>query len=295
MTALALVSGSTVAEAQSLQVGGKAEASTEAVDAEADAEAESSEDSDEEEAGASVAAEPEPEPEPEPVEESAPESVAEAEQEEPKATDHETVVGGLGVGLLGNIVVRNTNVNFAALNANVPVIGARYWFTERFGLQAGLGLTVTSGVRKDNSAAENTFDLTQWNTGFHVGAPISIFDGAHYNFLVIPELNLGYSTGRTKDDPNFPTDQGFKQAAWAFGAAVKAGAEVQFGFIGIPQLSLQGSIGLGLDYRTAMIETVENGQTVRRNHQWFSAGTGSYNDPWDLFLGSIAALYYFDM
>jgi hypothetical protein len=159
-----------------------------------------------------------------------------------------------------------------------------------------MGFSTSSGVRKDDIPGnENAHDTTMWNMAFEAGVPLSLFDGDHYAFLVIPELYLGYSTGRTKDDLNFPTDQGVKQAAWAFGGGVSAGAEVQFGFIGIPHLSLQGSVGLQATYWSAMIETVEGGELVRRNYQTFNAGTANYNEPWDLFIGSVAALYYFDL
>jgi hypothetical protein len=79
------------------------------------------------------------------------------------------------------------------------------------------------------------------------------------------------------------------------GGGVRAGAEVQFGFIGIPHLSLQGAVGVQANYTTAMAETVENGELIRRNYQTVTAGTANYNEPWDLFIGSISALYYFDL
>lgn len=305
VAALVAMSWSFGASAQSLGASASAETSVDteegaAGSAEAESEGDAAES--EEETVAVVEEAPAPAPAPQPVVEPAPVVAAPAPveasdaPEEKKETDHAAVVGSLGVGLLSVAQIQNITAGLGTQTNNIPVLGARYWLTERLGVQAGFGFSANSGVSKDDIPdSSDIYDLTRWNLAFHGAAPISIFSGAHYNFVVIPELNLGYSTGRTKDNEGVTGDQGFKQAAWMFGGGVKAGAEVQFGFIGIPHLSLQGSVGLEANYRTAMIETFENGEEVRRNRQWFTAGTANFNEPWDLFIGSIAALYYFDL
>ncbi len=213
-------------------------------------------------------------------------------------TDHDKVVGSLGVGLLGSLQVRNLQPgSFADAPLNIAIIGARYWLTDQFGLQVGAGFNTISGTLKDDIPGNVDVETpTLWGVGGHVGVPISIYDDKHYNFLIIPEANLGYSTGRTKDNPNLGGDQGIEQSAWLVGVGAKIGAEVQFGFIDIPMLSLQGTIGAQLNYRWAETESVETagGNRVVTRAKWSLQGeTLSYDDPWDLFTSSIAALYYF--
>lgn len=212
-------------------------------------------------------------------------------------SDHERVVRNFGVGLLSTAEIRNLvpGAGFQDDPLGIAIVGTRYWFSDRLGLQGGFGFNTHSGTRQDDIPGNVDVDEpTLWGLAFHAGVPISIYYGEHYNFLLIPELNVGYSTGRTDDNGNTPGDQGVENDAWLLGLGLKVGAEIQFGFIDLPMLALQGTVGATLAYRRAQVETVENGSVVNRAKWTLDAETLSHDDPWDLFTSSIAALYYFE-
>ena len=101
-------------------------------------------------------------------------------------------------------------------------------------------------------------------------------------------LGFHHYRGRVDVDDNKLRDKGFHTSVGA-----RAGAEVQFGFIGIPELSLQGYIGLYRQFNVGSTVTVTDGDRVRVSDRTVTLSTGTGPDPWDLFAGSIAALYYF--
>jgi hypothetical protein len=70
----------------------------------------------------------------------------------------------------------------------------------------------------------------------------------------------------------------------------RAGGEVQFGFIGIPELSLQAGVGLAFSYDHSK-QTQPGGASNSRNTTSFGTSVG--NNPWNIFTSNIAALYYF--
>jgi hypothetical protein len=176
----------------------------------------------------------------------------------------------------------------------VTMLGARTWFSKRLGFEVGLGLNTVSGKRADDlQNRKDVPDPTTWGFALHLGLPLSLYDDQHYQFMLLPEVNLGMAVGRTKDDPNTLGDQAVRQRARLLGGGLRAGAEVQFGMIGLPMLALTGTVGLRLNYHQSSVEAAENGGVVTRTHSVFAASTSSFNDPWDLFVSSIAALYYF--
>ena len=211
-------------------------------------------------------------------------------------TDHQRVVGGTGVGLLSATELQTLlpGPDYTLVPLAVPVVGIRHWFDEGMGFQIGLGLNTSSGTLKSDIAGDADVDLpTVWGLALHGGLPFSLYSDTHYNLVLVPELNLGYATGRTKDDANLAGDQGVKHNAWLVGLALKIGAEVQFGMIDLPMLALQATVGAELNYRSATADAAENGVIVTRRRWGLDASTASFNDPWDLFSSSIAALYYF--
>jgi hypothetical protein len=205
-------------------------------------------------------------------------------------------VGTFGLGFIDSVQVRHVTTGLGTQTFTVPLIGGRYWLSERLALQAGVGFAHSSGVAKDETPGEtDTPNLTQWSWGLHLSVPLSVYDSQHFNFLVVPLVNGAYSTGRTKDNENFLGEQAFDRQAFTLSPGVEVGAEVQFGFMGMPELSLQGSFGLSATYQSAVLNTYENDQEISRNRQWVSGGTAQYNDPWDIFIGSVSALYYFGL
>jgi hypothetical protein len=216
--------------------------------------------------------------------------------EKDKRTDHEKVVGGWGVGLLSAVELRPLapGPTYPEQSLVVPILGVRGWFSEGFGLEIGFGFNTTSGTRADDiSDREDVPEPTIWGLALHLGLPLSFYDDEHYQFLLLPELNFGASFGAMDDDPNIDGDQAIRQRARLVGGGLRAGAEIQFGMIGLPMLALTGTVGVRLNYHQSSVEAAENGVVVTRVRSGFQASTSSFNDPWDLFVSSIAALYYF--
>ncbi len=204
-------------------------------------------------------------------------------------SDHAQMVHRFAVGYMGRqtMTLGNARTPVAA-----PVIGGRYWLDQMIGIDAGLGLNFSGGstsvdgpgVSQDNDKAGLTVFL------IHVGVPLSLADMNHFSFQVVPEANVGFaSTGDQDPDPaDEVTDSGFHLSVGA-----RAGAEIHFGFMGIPQLSLQGDVGLYLQTETGTTETTTGGATTEQKDTSTTVGTTLGPDPWDLFTGSISALYYF--
>ena len=115
-------------------------------------------------------------------------------------------------------------------------------------------------------------------------APFAISTGKHYAFLAIPEANLGFSSSSVKSGENDVTVSGFRLDLGA-----RAGAEIQFGFIDIPQLSLQATVGAALAFDRL---SAKNGANESSQSQT-SFGTSVQNEPWSIFRSNVAAIYYF--
>jgi hypothetical protein len=233
-------------------------------------------------------------PAPEPAAAAPPPEEAEAKPAGP--TDHEKVVRGWGIGLLSAVELRPLlpGPGYPEQSLLVATLGARTWFSERIGAELGLGFNTVSGKRADDvKDREDVPDPTIVGLALHLGVPLSLYDDEHYQFMILPEVNLGMALGRIKDDPNTLGDQAVRQRTRLLGGGLRAGAEVQFGMIGLPMLALTGTVGARLNYQQSSVEAAENGVVVTRIRSGFAGSTTSFNDPWDLFVSSIAALYYF--
>jgi hypothetical protein len=200
------------------------------------------------------------------------------------------------VGLLSAVELRPLlpGAGYPEQSILVPMLGVRTWFGEKVGAELGFGFNTASGKRADDiEGREDMPDPTTLGLALHLGVPLSLYDDEHYQFMLLPELNLGMALGRTKDDPNALGDQAVRQRAQLLGGGLRAGAEVQFGMIGLPMLALTGTVGVRVNYQQSSVEAAENGAVITRVRSGFTGSTSSFNDPWDLFVSSIAALYYF--
>jgi hypothetical protein len=120
----------------------------------------------------------------------------------------------------------------------------------------------------------------------HAGVPISLADAGNFSFLVIPEINVGFGMGGIKATMANPSAD---LSGFLIEGGLRAGAEVFFGFIGIPQLSLEGTVGAFFSSSTGKI--TQGGGTTR--FSTFVLSTSSVAQPWDIFRKDIAARYYF--
>ncbi|MCB9592142.1 MAG: hypothetical protein H6719_05365 [Sandaracinaceae bacterium] len=202
--------------------------------------------------------------------------------------DHMRVVGNAGVGFVGVNEVPIGDAGGGVAFITAPTLGIRYWLGESIGLDIGIGL----GYQGGNASAGGT-SIPQ-DDGFamtiHGGVPIALFHDSHFTFELIPELNLGFSTGTiygaVSDD-----DRGRSGFVLSLGA--RAGAEIQFGFMGIPNLSLMATVGLAFQYLSAGLGENRSGSVQGASFNTWSLGTSLQGEPWDIFLGSLTAFYYF--
>jgi hypothetical protein len=185
-------------------------------------------------------------------------------------TDHAQMAGHFGVGYLGTRGLNLPGAGAAIGLVDAPVIGLRYWLDPSMGIDAGLGLRFSGG--SDGVQGYNIAIL-------HVGVPLALAGSKHFSFQVIPEANIGYGT----TDLGPATGKDFHLDIGA-----RAGGEVQFGFIGIPELGLQAGIGVGINYDHF---SVSNGGASGHT---LAFGTSVGDNPWQIFTSNIAALYYFD-
>jgi hypothetical protein len=196
--------------------------------------------------------------------------------------DHDLFVHHIAVGYFGISQLPVGNGTAAGGTVNAPVIGLRYWATRMVGIDAGLGFGYANQSPGGNGASADQFGFA-----FHGGLPLALADSKHFSFEVVPiEGTFGFTGG------SFPAG-GVGGAApsvsvngFRMDVGARIGAELHFGFIGIPQLALEGSIGLYVEHRSWGTNAAANASTTT-----FSTSVGS--DPWAIFTDTIAALYYF--
>jgi hypothetical protein len=205
-------------------------------------------------------------------------------------SDHETVaVGGVGIGWFGLQQVPYPN---AAGGIDVATIGARIFFTEMIGLDAALGFGFSTGsLTVDSRPGDVVTSDAPTATAFilHAGLPIALYHASHYKFLIIPEMEIGFATG---DDGGIQNLSGF-----AFRVGAEAGAEIHFGFIDVPELSLQATVGLGFQFSSASTDDCPTGNCSDSNvittQTAIGLATAQFDEPWDIVKAQVAAIYYF--
>ena len=213
-------------------------------------------------------------------------------------SDHDAVVGHLAVGYLGRTLLPVGTPAVPAIAA--PVVGVRYWIDPMVGLDLGLGLAL-GGTSTDTTATPPGTTVTASGpkpTAFvlHGGVPLALASAKHFTFEIIPELNFGYAQ-RTADAPVglAGVANATKQTGVHLDVGARAGAEIHFGFMGLPQLSLQGSVGLRFDYDKLGQDVAPPAPApaVHTSTSVWGLGTTVYDSPWNIFISNVSALYYF--
>jgi hypothetical protein len=194
-------------------------------------------------------------------------------------SDHEAVVGRLAVGYLGR-----AGVGIGDEVVPAPVVGVRYWLSDMLGIDAGIGFGLGSSS-SENAAGMSVDGPSTHAFVIHGGVPLSLASAGHFSFQIVPELNLGFA-GSSEGEGMAETSA----SAFHLDVGARAGAEIHFGFMDVPQLSLQGGVGVRLQMNSTSAEVggMDAGSTSST-----SIGTTVNGNPWDIFTGNIAALYYF--
>ncbi len=182
--------------------------------------------------------------------------------DEPAAgeTDHDSVSIGLAYFGINRVRISPAGLGDGPLNVNLATVGIRYWLGT-VGLDIGVGLGTT--MRKDYNTCLDTTDPANptvdcnaprsriaglesaFGLGLHFGLPIAAATSRHATLLIIPELGFAYGKGTLIVDYNNPALD-IDTKGLQLDVGVRVGGELQFGAIGLPNLSLQLTVGLGL-------------------------------------------------
>lgn len=218
----------------------------------------------------------------------------------PGTSDHAQMVGRLAVGYFGitntgagaDIADVGPNDSPYAVPGQAPVVGVRYWIDPLIGIDVGLGMSLIGG--NIDTGVANAPDIKRGSfTGFliHGGVPLALASADHFTFEVIPELNLGFAGGSF--DPNGNGAGKVEYSGFHFDVGARVGAEIHFGFIHLPQLSLVASVGLRFDSDKGKTEDSTAAPSVKTSSSKSEFHTTVGSNPWAIFTDNVAALYYF--
>lgn len=182
-----------------------------------------------------------------------------------------------------------------AIPLTIYTVGVRHWTTKplwkfrNFGVDLGVGLAFNrSNVTQPQTGTLVTEDGPSTSGfGLHAGLPLAITVHEHAIFELVPEIDL--IRAKETIPPLVAGGDTTEYTGWAFRTGVKAGFEIFFGFIGIPQLAVEAGV-TGMVTFDSVKSTI--GPIERSTRQWgFSTQRGT--EPWSVFTGSVAAMYHF--
>ena len=178
-----------------------------------------------------------------------------------------------------------SNLPTGAGSITVPAVGLRYWISPSTGVDVALGINWTDG--STDMAGMSTGKNALFGVLFSGGVPFVLSAHRHVNFEVGPILTVGY--GRTSQGPTSynMTKTDFNGVRLDVGA--RAGLELFFGFIGIPELALSATVGAQFEY----LRNAQSADGTNTSDTTYSLTTTVQNSPWDIFVGNVAARYYF--
>ena len=220
----------------------------------------------------------------------------------PSDSDHASVVGRMAIGFMGISSIPIATIDGSALGVgtlSAPTVGIRYWVSERMGVDLGLGFAYTSeSIETNNGTPDTTVVGERSSFGFalRAGLPYVLHHRAHYKLLVAPRMTLGYASG---SEPGLAFNQGVDDLTdgLLFEVGAQVGAEIHFGFMGIPELSLQAGVGFDLSYAAVSADSCTDAAcsniTLQNSASGLNVTTSVEGQPWRIFTGAISALYYF--
>lgn len=231
-------------------------------------------------------------------------------------TDHSVVTGHLALRYFGTTNAGRLNGSqMPRPNGTFPLytVGVRYWLNGGLGIEGGLSFGVATASQTDTNIAGSMTNTTSsddpnaFGFGLRFGLPIQLAESKHISIQLAPYLQLTYARSaiqwsRMPTNPmeagNFLVNSGLNWFRLEVGTTMQA--ELQFGFLGAPQLGLIAQFGLGLTY-TSSSSTDENVPSMRQqsssstsSRSEFGLGTsvGNYSLS-DIISGSVSAVWYF--
>jgi hypothetical protein len=185
--------------------------------------------------------------------------------ETPAASDHDAILGHIGVGarhfdpgplplaLAPGIGCPTAAADTAACEVNLGALDARTWLTRNLALSAGLAFGVGGG--RDATRGLDT----HFGIGPIVGLSLLLANWRHLAISASPELAyVWFRPGGTGGGGN--------TTMVALQAALEA--EVHFGFIGAPALSVGLLAGMGFQYESAGATRVWSVGVLGRDSTW---------------------------
>ncbi len=223
-------------------------------------------------------------------------------------TDHEVVVGAYGLGYSGVVtvplpqatpigrgdqagMVPNDKLNVQYLQ--VPMLGLRKWRSKRYGFDAALGISLSGGSRSAEfgNVSANLAKASVFGLSGRFGLPVMVADTRHMTFLLVPNMGFGFATSTVAAEFEENPPPSAKLRGFSFDAGLRAGAELHFGFIGLPRLTMQAGVGLSfyVQWASASVANQSLSDTL------VGIGAGSNGEPWDIFssVADVSARYYF--
>jgi hypothetical protein len=130
--------------------------------------------------------------------------------------------------------------------------------------------------------------------------PYALWVDQHFTVYLGPEIAYAHA-GET--DPGAQTSTGgtapdVTHSGHRLSIGGRAGAEIQFGFLGMPHLALDATIALTIDSTAGSSDGVAtNGiggpGTTTQSFDHLSLQTSTGHQPWNIFISNVAAVYYF--
>lgn len=191
----------------------------------------------------------------------------------------------VGIGYAG---VSQVPIGGTVGTLTAPAIGARIWTSPKMGVDLALGFGWADGSVEMTGLPTQNMNAV-WGLVLQAGLPLALATHRHVSFQVIPYASFAY--GQTKSEA--PTPITFSGSRFDLGA--RAGLEIFWGFIGLPQLSLSATVGVAFERRSLSQERDASPFTPggTATATTYGISTTVQNNPWDIFTGNVAARYYF--
>lgn len=219
----------------------------------------------------------------------------------PDDTDHAVVVGHLGLRYFGAaympaLAFAEDGMTLQESGKGLTTVGLRYWFSKTVGADVGVGVAFARGSTTVGAPGTTEDEPAFFALGVQAAMPIMVAEAKHLAIHVDPGMYLRY--GRSAIDvlqDGATTEDRFTSVQFGIGGNVVA--ELQFGFMGVPQLGLEAQLGVALAYDAKHLETTLRGTGSTSSVSTDSVNFGTTAGPAygldQVLKGSLSAVWYF--
>jgi len=203
-------------------------------------------------------------------------------------TTQSAMIHRIGIGYYGR---RDVPLFDLASSASVPVsIGlaaARYWYSDTFAVDVGLGVQWLSSSTEFESGNDTSTTRQPAVVGalLHVGVPIVLSSYRDLSVLLVPEIELGVTNRTTEAEGDADN---LEESGLSANLGLRAGAELRLGMIGLPQLALESTFGAAASVEIAKA-TQGNDAASLTSTRLLVPAVGS---PLDIFTANLSLRYY---